>query len=127
MTDYRHRCTTPECPYFSQLTDNLSCGCHRKEAEIMKEQLEQARVRISELLRFNNEFEERARVAERKNKKLIVAFHTAMKVASEARKEWDKAPDGMKAGKLLIALIDPRLHYRQDITDMHAAFSEASS
>ena len=39
MTDYRHRCTTAECPYLGQLTDNLSCGCHRKEAEIMREKL----------------------------------------------------------------------------------------
>lgn len=38
-TDYRHRCTTAECPYLGQLTDNLSCGCHRKEAEIMKAEL----------------------------------------------------------------------------------------
>lgn len=40
MTDYRHRCTTAECPYLGQLTDNLSCGCHRKEAEIMREKLD---------------------------------------------------------------------------------------
>lgn len=40
MSDYRHRCTTAECPYLGQLTDNLSCGCHRKEAEIMREKLD---------------------------------------------------------------------------------------
>lgn len=39
MSDYRHRCTTAECPYLGQLTDHLSCGCHRKEAEIMREKL----------------------------------------------------------------------------------------
>lgn len=43
-----------------------------------------------------------------------------MEVASQARDEWDAAPAGMKAGKLLIALIDPSLNYRLDISAIHA-------
>lgn len=55
------------------------------------------------------------------------ALRTAIKVADEAREEWDKAPSGMKAGKLLIALSDPKLKYRADITEMHAALSPDAS
>lgn len=39
MSDYRHRCTAALCPYLGQLTDNLSCGCHRKESDTMREEL----------------------------------------------------------------------------------------
>ena len=56
---------------------------------------------------------------------LVKALETAIRVAGEAREEWDKAPNGMKAGKLLIALSDPSLKYRADITEMHAALSSA--
>lgn len=54
-----------------------------------------------------------------KLKQAIRALDIAIKVAEQAREEWDKAPATMKAGKLLIALIDPSLHYRDDITEMH--------
>jgi hypothetical protein len=51
---------------------------------------------------------------------LIAALETAIKVAGEARDEWDRAPNGMKAGKLLVALAgSPKLNYRADITGMH--------
>lgn len=50
---------------------------------------------------------------------LIAALETALKVANEAREEWDRAPNGMKAGKLLIALSNAKLKYRADITAMH--------
>lgn len=56
---------------------------------------------------------------------LVQALETAIRVADEARAEWDKAPDGMKAGKLLIALSDPSLKYRADISEMHAALAAA--
>lgn len=36
-------------------------------------------------------------------KGLFAALEAAIKVAGEAREEWDKAPEGMRAGKLLIA------------------------
>lgn len=54
-----------------------------------------------------------------KLKQAMRAIDLAIKIAEEAREEWDKAPSGMKAGKLLIALIDPSLRYRDDITEMH--------
>lgn len=56
---------------------------------------------------------------------LLKALETAIRVADEARIEWDRAPNGMKAGKLLIALSDPSLTYRADITEMHAALASA--
>lgn len=55
--------------------------------------------------------------------KLAKALETAVRVAGEARLEWDRAPNGMKAGKLLIALSDPSINYRADITEMHSALS----
>lgn len=54
---------------------------------------------------------------------LVEALRAAIRVAEEAREEWDKAPSGMKAGKLLIALSEPSLKYRADITAIHAALS----
>jgi hypothetical protein len=54
-------------------------------------------------------------------KQLEDALETAVKVADEARDEWDAAPSGMRAGKLLIALSNRRMNYRHDITTMHAA------
>jgi hypothetical protein len=57
---------------------------------------------------------------------LLKALKTAIRIANEARIEWDRAPGGMKAGKLLISLSDPTLNYRADITEMHAALTKAS-
>lgn len=58
---------------------------------------------------------------------LVNALETAIRIANEARREWDQAPSGMKAGKLLIALSDPTLKYRDDITAMHAALAAAQT
>jgi hypothetical protein len=44
----------------------------------------------------------------------------AIEVASQARDEWDVAPAGMKAGKLLIALAGELPKYRPDIDAIHA-------
>lgn len=55
--------------------------------------------------------------------KLETAVATAIKVADEAREEWDKAPEGMKAGKLLIALSGGLPGYRRDIDSIHAALA----
>lgn len=41
-------------------------------------------------------------------------------IAEEIRLKWD---DGMRAGKLLVALIDPTLKYRADITAIHEALA----
>lgn len=76
--------------------------------------------RIDDLVEFGL-METRAKAAETRVEELTKALRTAIKVANEARQEWDKAPDGMRAGKLLIALSDPSLNYRADITAMHRA------
>lgn len=53
------------------------------------------------------------------------ALRSAIKIADEAREEWDKAPSGMKAGKLLIALSGNLSGYRHDIDAVHAALASA--
>ena len=45
------------------------------------------------------------------------------KIAEEIRVKW---VDGMRAGKLLVALIDPTLRYRDDCTAVHEAAALAS-
>jgi hypothetical protein len=59
--------------------------------------------------------------AEQRIKKLTEALERAIKVADEAREEWDKAPSGMRAGKILIALSGGCPGYRHDIDEIHAA------
>ena len=56
---------------------------------------------------------------------LHLALVAAVKVADEARDEWDAAPAGMKAGKLLIALSGRLTGYRADIDAIHAALAKA--
>lgn len=51
------------------------------------------------------------------------ALASAIRVADEARDEWDAAPEGMKAGKLLIALSGHLPKYRADIDAIHAALA----
>lgn len=54
---------------------------------------------------------------------LTTALALAVTVADEARNEWDAAPSGMKAGKLLIALSGNLPGYRADIDTIHAALA----
>lgn len=56
---------------------------------------------------------------------LLRALKTAVAIADLARKEWDAAPDGMRAGKLLIALSGHCPGYRSDIDAIHAAIAAA--
>jgi hypothetical protein len=51
---------------------------------------------------------------------LRAALSGAIMVADEARDEWDRAPSGMKAGQLLIALSGRLPGYRADIDAIHA-------
>ena len=51
------------------------------------------------------------------------ALAAAIKVADEVRDEWDRAPSGIKAGKLLIALSGHLPGYRADIDAIHAALA----
>ena len=59
--------------------------------------------------------------SEARVKELEEALESAIKVADEATREWDAAPAGMRAGKLLNALSRRALHYRADIDAIHAA------
>jgi hypothetical protein len=58
---------------------------------------------------------------------LLAALKAAILVADEARDEWDAAPSGMKAGKLLIALSGHLKGYRPDIDAIHAAIEKAEA
>jgi hypothetical protein len=44
-------------------------------------------------------------------------------IIAEIHREWDR---GMKAGKLLIALMDPSLKYRADVTAIHEAIARTA-
>jgi hypothetical protein len=61
------------------------------------------------------------------NAQLRAALKKAIKVADEARDEWDKAPSGMRAGKILIALSGNCPGYRKDIDEIHAAIAGTSN
>lgn len=56
---------------------------------------------------------------------LLEALEAAVKIADEAREEWDKAPSGMRAGKLLIALSGHLKGYRLETDAIHAALAQA--
>ena len=58
---------------------------------------------------------------------LLAALKAAVKIADEARDEWDAAPSGMKPGKLLIALSGHLRGYRSDIDAIHNAIAKAEA
>lgn len=58
---------------------------------------------------------------------LEAALRSAIEVADEARDEWDAAPSGTRAGKLLIALSGRLNGYRPDIDAIHAALGKAGA
>lgn len=72
-------------------------------------------------------FGERNRVGKPMSAELLTALKSAVRVADEARDEWDKAPSGMRAGKLLIALSGHLKGYRPDIDAIHEAIAKAES
>lgn len=53
------------------------------------------------------------------------ALQRAVKIAEEARVEWDSAPSGMRAGKIIIALSGAARGYRSDIDEIHDALARA--
>lgn len=53
------------------------------------------------------------------------ALARAILVAEEARQEWDVAPAGMRAGKILCALSGRLPGYRADIDEIHTALAAA--
>lgn len=54
---------------------------------------------------------------------LEAGLKSAIKIADEAREEWDKAPEGMRAGKILIALSGGLPGYRKDIDDVRSVLA----
>jgi hypothetical protein len=58
---------------------------------------------------------------------LLAALKEAVRIAELARLEWDGAPNGMRAGKLLIALAGGCPGYRPDIDAIHAAIAKATA
>lgn len=54
---------------------------------------------------------------------LAKALRDASRIAGEAEAEWDAAPQGMKAGKLPLALSSHLPKYRVDIDAVHAALA----
>lgn len=61
---FHHRCTTADCPFLGQFTDR-GCKCHKTPEQLRDEEIVALRERRDDLLRSNNEFEQRARQAER--------------------------------------------------------------
>lgn len=53
---------------------------------------------------------------------MLAALKGLEAIVSEIHAKWD---EGMKSGKLLIALMDPSLRYRADCTAIHAAIAKA--
>jgi hypothetical protein len=51
-------------------------------------------------------------------------LRNAVKIAGEAADEWDRAPSGMRAGKILIALSGKCPGYRADIDAIHAVIAQ---
>jgi hypothetical protein len=58
---------------------------------------------------------------------LIEALKAAIRIADEARDEWDEAPSGIRAGKILIALSGGCPGYRADIDQIHEVLSEETA
>lgn len=52
------------------------------------------------------------------------ALERAIKIAGEAQREWDEAPAGMRAGKILMALAGYAPGYRSDIDEIHTALKD---
>lgn len=76
-----------------------------------------------EIVCICHDFELATALADRLNRAdaLEAALRSAIKIAEEAADEWDKAPSGMRAGKILLALAGHVKGYRADITAIHAA------
>ena len=53
---------------------------------------------------------------------MLAALKSLQPIIEEIHAKWD---EGMRSGKLLIALMDPSLNYRADITAIHQAIAKA--
>ena len=55
---------------------------------------------------------------------LVAALCAAIRIAEEARVSWDVAPEGMRAGKILIALTGNAKGYRADTDEIHRVIAK---
>lgn len=62
-----------------------------------------------------------------RNRELLAALKTAIRVADEAHDEWDRAPSGMRAGKILLALAGHLPRYRKEIDQIHAVLKQEAA
>lgn len=69
---------------------------------------------------------ERIRTCWNLHDEMLEALKEAVRIAELARLEWDRAPEGMRAGKLLIALAGGCPGYRADIDAIHAVIAKAT-
>lgn len=100
----------------------LHIGSHWLAGTIIKA-LNGHDARVTELLEANNREVERRRAAERKLADAHAALASAVKLAGEAAEEWDNAPSGMRAGKILLALAGHRPGYRVDADAIQAVLN----
>ncbi|SHF00811.1 hypothetical protein SAMN02745157_1426 [Kaistia soli DSM 19436] len=78
--------------------------------------------RAQELLEANNRYLQRARDSEDLVDEMLAALKSLGPILDEIHDKWDQ---GMKSGNLLIALLDPTLGYRSDISAIHAVIEKA--
>lgn len=74
---------------------------------------------VAEIMNRGEAYEaNQARISELEDR-----LRDAIRIAAEAAEEWDKAPSGMRAGKILLALAGHVPGYRADTDAVHAALS----
>lgn len=61
--NYDHICTDTDCPFTGQRTDR-GCKCHKTPEQLRDADIITLRQRVTDLLGYNNEFEQRARLAD---------------------------------------------------------------
>lgn len=88
---YDHICTDADCPFTGQRKDR-GCKCHKTPEQMRDAEITALRERVTDLLRFNNEFEARAREAERAIKALTIARPIAEYDESMGDVLWWKFP-----------------------------------
>lgn len=109
------------------LPDPLTAAQQRASAQDAEQiinlqcQLAEAHEEIDALVRTKRTLVECVESLESQLMTARAALASVPKIAAELYAKWD---EGMRAGKLLIALMDPSLKYRADVTAIHAALAQ---
>jgi hypothetical protein len=101
-----------------------------KDAQAWNDALPNFDIRAGALSSFIREMTEATSALEAKDTQiaeLVGALRSAVKVADEARDEWDYAPSEMRAGKIIIALSGKCRGYRADTDAIHATLAKHPS